>query len=150
MIILKPLLNLSAFVDGVIDLGAGPAGHRRIVRILGGSFEGERLRGTIREVGADWQTVRADGTVELDVRCLLETSTGDLIHLRGAGLRHGPPEVIARMSKGEDVDPSSYYFREVMRFETSSPKFDWMTRILALATGARTKEQVKLEVFEAL
>lgn len=88
MIILKPLLNLSAFVDGVIDLGPG--------------------------------------------------------------LRHGPPEVIARMSKGEDVDRSSYYFREVMRFETSSPKFDWMTRILALATGARTKEQVKLEVFEVL
>jgi len=83
------------------------------VRILGGSFEGERLRGTIREVGADWQTIRADGTMELDVRCLLETSTGDLIHLRGAGLRHGPPEVIARMSKGEDVDPASYYFREV-------------------------------------
>jgi hypothetical protein len=54
------------------------------------------------------------------------------------------------MSKGEDVDPSSYYFREVMRFETSSPKFDWMTRIIALATGVRTKEQVKLEVFEVL
>ena len=36
-------------------------------------------------------------------------------------MRHGPPEVLARLAKGEDVDPSLYYFRTVMRFETAHP-----------------------------
>ena len=50
-------------------------------------------------------------------------------------MRHGPPDVLARLGAGEDVDPSLYYFRTVMRFETAHPATDWMNRILAL--GAR-------------
>jgi hypothetical protein len=54
------------------------------------------------------------------------------------------------MAKGEDVDPALYYFRTVMRFETSHPSADWMNRILALARGAREKNAVKLDVYEVL
>jgi len=151
MIQLRPLFNLSARVDAPIELGTDSSGHdRRIVRILGGSFEGDRLRGIIREVGADWQSIRPDGTAELDIRCVLETDDGALIDFRGIGLRHGPPEVFKRISEGESVDPASYYFREIIRFETSAPAYDWMTRIFAIATGTRLKSDVHLEVFEIL
>ena len=66
------------------------------------------------------------------------------------GLRTGPPEVLARLARGEDVDPKLYYFRTAMRFETAHPGAAWMNRILALAKGAREKNAVKLEVYEVL
>lgn len=151
MIQLTPLFKLSARVDAPIELGTAPSGHhRRIVKILGGSFEGDRLRGSIREIGADWQSIRPDGTAELDIRCLLETDDGALIDFRGIGLRHGPPDVFKRISEGESVDPASYYFREVIRFETSAPAYGWMTRIFSIATGTRLKDDVRLDVFEIL
>ncbi len=64
------------------------------------------------------------------------------------GLRHGPPEVLERLTRGEDVEPSLYYFRTVMRFETSDPSVDWLNRILALARGQREARAVKLDVYE--
>ena len=54
------------------DLGRTPLGHRRIVRVTGGTFEGPRLRG-------DWLVERADGVRQLDVRITLRTDDGALI-----------------------------------------------------------------------
>jgi hypothetical protein len=148
MIALTPLFDLHAQVDDVIDFQPGPAGHLRVVRILGGRFEGARLSGTLLEAGADWQTIRGDGVAELDVRCLMRTDQGELIHLRGQGLRHGPPEVMARLARGEAVDPGAYYFREVMRFQTSAPRLLWLNNVFGLASGRREARAVVLEVFE--
>lgn len=150
MITLKPLFNLSAELEDVLDFGAGPAGHMRVFKIKGGTFEGERVRGSILGGGGDWQTMRADGVVELDVRCLMQADSGALIHLTGQGLRHGPPDLMARMSRGEDVPAEAYYFREFMRFKTSAPELDWMNKLFALATGSRRRSTVHLEVFEVL
>jgi hypothetical protein len=57
---------------------------------------------------------------------------------------------MARLTGGEDVDPASYYFRTVMRFETAHPTTLWLNRILALARGAREKNAVRLDVHEVL
>jgi hypothetical protein len=43
-----------------------------------------------------------------------------------------------------------YYFRTAMRFETSDPLHDWLNRIIALATGAREQQRVKLDVYEVI
>src|SRR5262249_5777485 len=64
------------------------------------------------------------------------------------GCAIGAPEVIAALARGEDVEPSRYYFRTVMRFETAEPSLAWLNRILALATGAREKLAVRLAVYE--
>src|SRR5262252_4652440 len=66
------------------------------------------------------------------------------------GVRHGPPEVIAALARGEAVEPSRYYFRTVMRFETADPALAWLNRILALGTGAREKLAVRLDVYEVV
>ena len=58
--------------------------------------------------------------------------------------------MIAALARGEAVDPSRYYFRTVMRFETAEPTLAWLNRILALATGAREKFSVRLAVYEIL
>ena len=148
MIQLEPLFDLHAQVGDVLDLQPGPAGHRRIVPILGGRFAGSRLSGVLLEPGADWQTIRPDGVFELDIRTLLRTHEGELIEMRGQALRHGPPEVIARIARGESVDPREYYFREVMRFHTAAPRLAWLNNLFAVATGRRERTEVVMNVFE--
>jgi hypothetical protein len=58
--------------------------------------------------------------------------------------------VLARLGRGEDVDPALYYFRTVMRFETSAPALLPLTRLLAVAYGRRTRNAVELRVDEIL
>ena len=55
---------------------------------------------------------------------------------------------MARLAKGDNVDPSLYYFRTVLRFETADPSTDWLNRILGLARGAREARAVRLDVYE--
>ena len=58
------------------ELGQVPRGRRRIIPILGGTFEGPNIRGKVVPGGADWQIVRADGFAELDTRYMLQTDAG--------------------------------------------------------------------------
>ena len=130
------------------DLGDTPQGRRRIIGITGGRFSGERLSGRVLPGGADWQVVRADGVADLDARYTLETSDGALIYVRNRGYRHGPAEVLRRLSAGEEVDPSLYYMRTTPRFETGAARYAWLNRLVCVATGARRAAAVELEVFE--
>jgi len=67
------------------ELGQVARGRRRIIPILGGTFEGPNIRGKVVPGGADWQIVRADGLAELDTRYLLQTESGQLIYIQNAG-----------------------------------------------------------------
>lgn len=145
-----PLFTVHADLADILQLGKTPAGERRIIHILGGRVEGPRLRGQILPGGADWQVVRADGASDITARYTIRSDDGGLVLVSSEGLRHGPPDVLARLVRGEAVDPSLYYFRTLMRFETAHPPLDWMNRILAIAQGARLPNAVKLDVFEVL
>jgi hypothetical protein len=146
----KPILTLRAELGSIQMLGATPYGERRIINILGGTVEGPRLKGRILPGGADWQIVRTDGVVDLRARYTVETDSGGLILVNSEGYRHGPPEVMARLARDETVDPGLYYFRAVMKFETSDPAAAWLNRILALASGSRENRVVLLQVYEVL
>jgi hypothetical protein len=144
----KPIFLLRAELAGILKLGATPYGERRIINILGGSVEGERLKGRILPGGADWQIVRSDGVVHLHAVYTIESDSGGQILVDSEGLRHGPPEVMERLARDETVDPSLYYFRTFMRFETSDPASAWLNRILAVGRGSRENRQVRIDVFE--
>src|SRR3954462_15023414 len=130
----RPLLTLQVVVGQPQKLGAVPHGTRVIVPITGGHFEGPRLRGKVLSGGGDWTLLRADGVLELDLRAALETADGAVVYLTSSGLRHGPPEVIAALGRGEKVDPATYYFRTLPRFETAHPKYLFLNRLLAVAS----------------
>jgi hypothetical protein len=130
------LMMLQVFVGPPQKLGAVPHGTRIIAPITSGIFEGPRLRGKVLG-GGDWLLTRADGVVELDLRITLETDDGALISMTSFGLRHGPPEVLAALARGESVDPSKYYFRTAPRFETSAPQYAFLNRMIAIASGDR-------------
>ena len=151
MIQTRHLLTLTIEVPRVVDLGATPNGHRRIATVGGGSFVGERIRGTIQpSPGGDWLLLRPDGALVLDVRLTLETDDAQLIYMTYRGLRHGPADVIARLNRGEPVDPASYYFRTTPVFETASTKYDWLNRVVSVATGRREASGPIYEVYEVL
>ena len=147
MINLEPLFRIYPQLDKMLDFGKGDAGHLRVVNILGGSFEGERVSGKILSGGGDWQTLRDDGVMDLEVRCLMQADSGALIHLTGQGMRHAAPEVMARMARGEPVAPNEYYFREFMRFKTSDKDLAWLNGIFGLATGGRENNAAFLQVY---
>lgn len=136
----RPLFSMRLTVDGLVSIGRADDVERRIANIPGGTFEGERLRGNVLTGGTDWQIVRGDGAVELDGRIVLQTESGALIAMTYVGLRHGPREVMARLGRGEVVDPDDYYFRIVPRFTTSDPGHVWLNRIIAVGIGHRLPE----------
>jgi hypothetical protein len=134
----RPLMTLQVAVAPPQRLGAVPHGARVIAPIAGGAFEGDRLRGKVLPGGGgDWTLLRSDGVLELDLRLTLETEDGALIYMTSFGFRHGPPETLAALARGESVDPSTYYFRTAPRFETSAPQYAFLNRIIAIASGDR-------------
>jgi len=133
----RPLMTLQVVVPPPQKLGIVPHGTRVIAPITSGAFEGPRLRGKVLSGGGDWTLLRSDGVLELDLRITLESDDGALIHMSSFGLRHGPPEVLAALARGEAVDPSAYYFRTAPRFETSAPQYAFLNRLIAIAYGDR-------------
>lgn len=144
------LMTLAVKVEGMRRIGAVPHGTRVTAPVPSGTFEGPRLRGTVLPGGGDWTLLRGDGVLELDLRFTLETDDGALVHMTSFGLRHGPPEVVAALARGERVDPAAYYFRATPRFETAHPKYAFLNRLVAVATGDRRAEGPIYTIFEVL
>jgi hypothetical protein len=137
-------------VRPLLIVGATSGGFRRVGVVPGGSFEGERLSGEVLDGGSDWQTVRSDGSTTLNVRLVLKTNDDALIEMTYQGIRHGPPNIIERIEKGEVVDPASYYFRINPLFETNAAKYRWLNRIIAVGIGHRRADGPIYSIFEVL
>jgi hypothetical protein len=146
----RPLFVMRLDVRKLQVVGATPGGVRRIGVVPGGLFEGERLSGEVLDGGSDWQTVRGDGATTLNVRLVLKTKDDALIGMTYQGLRHGPPDVMARIDKGEAVDPARYYFRTNPLFETAAATYDWINRVVAIGIGHRRADGPIYSVFEVL
>jgi hypothetical protein len=131
------LMTLQVSVVGAQKIGPVPDGIRVTAPIASGQFDGPRLRGKVLAGGGDWTLLRGDGVLEFDLRLTLETDDGALLHMTSFGLRHGPPEVIAALARGERIDPATYYFRTAPRLETGHPKYAFLNRLLAVSSGDR-------------
>ena len=145
---LRFLYTLKAQLGAVQVVGDGPYGLRRIIPIEGGTFAGPRLRGRVLPGGADWQFIRPDGVAELDARYTLETDDGALIYVSNPGIRTASEDVMERLMRGEECDPSEYYFRTRPVFETGSPTYQWLHRIVGVGTGERLPDEVVITIYE--
>jgi hypothetical protein len=146
----RPLFRLREQVPPLYVVGQTPNTFRRIGVITGGSFEGERLSGQVLSGGNDWQDVRKDNCIKLDVRLLLRTTDNALIVMTYQVLLHGPPAIMQALDRGEIVDPDSYYFRLSGAFETGAPQYDWLNRIIAIGVGDRPPDGPIYSIFELL
>lgn len=144
---LEHVCDLSVALDPIREMGPGRAGVRRIIPIVGGTVSGPMLSGKVLNLGADWQTIFADGLAELDTRYAMETDDGATIEIVNYGLRHGPPEVLAAIAQGEDVAADAYYMRTHARLETGDARYAWVNRTLFLGVGARHLQQVQVRLY---
>ena len=145
---LNLIYRLEATVGDPQDVGEISAGHRRIVPLTGGTFIGPELRGTlVPGASADWQIILPDGTTLGDVRYTLETEHGDLLYVQSQGVRHGSPEILERLGRGEDVDqlntPSALQSKSRPEPTTSS----WLNKGIFISVGGRQPGGVIYEVY---
>jgi hypothetical protein len=144
---LRELLLITITVRPIVDLGGG----RRSVAFDGGTFEGrDGLAGTVLEGGVDWQRVRPDGVLEIDAHYTLQTETNEAIEVVSQGVRKASASVTARLTQGDQVDPGEYYFRTLVRLSTAAPRLNWLNDLIAVSTGERERDTVRIHVHEVL
>jgi hypothetical protein len=145
---LTKILRLEASLGEVLDVGNVVQGRRRIAPLIGGTFSGPELNGTlVPGASADWQIVLPDGSTLGDVRLTLQTDRGDVLYVRSQGVRHGSAEVLTRLSRGEEVDASEYVFRTSTQIETAASDLDWLNKSVFVSVGGRQPGGVIYEVY---
>jgi hypothetical protein len=140
--------RLDAVLGDPLDLGEVSQGRRRIIPQIGGTFEGPGMKGKLLPgVSADWQILLPDGTALGDIRYTLQTDAGALLYVQSRGVRHGSPEVLERLGRGEDVDASEYTFRTSTQIETASPELAWLNKGVFISVGGRSAGGVVYETY---
>ena len=135
---LTRVYRLEATLGEPLKLGDLAQGRRLIVPLTGGTFTGPELNGRLLPgSSADWQIVLPDGTALGDIRYTLQTDDGALLYVQSRGVRHGSAEVLARLGRGEDVDPREYTFRTSTRIETACARLDWLNRGVFVGVAGR-------------
>ncbi len=142
--------DLSVQVDRPQEVGATVHGQRRVIPILGGEVQGQGWSARVLPGGADFQLILNPRMAELDARYVIETDGGDLIFVQNRAVRTAAPEVMARLIRGEPVDPAEVYFRCSPSFETASPSLAWISERLFVGTGARQPDRVVMRFFEVM
>jgi hypothetical protein len=112
---------------------SGPQGTRTIVQIVGGRFEGPRVKASIQAPAGDWITNRADGSYRLDVRLTLKTDDGALILVTYNG--------IGQTTKG------GASLRSAPLFETGDSRYAWLTRLQAVGLGERAGANLSYDIY---
>lgn len=140
--------DLSVQVDKPQEVGQALHGIRRLIPIVGGMVQGQGWTGRVLAGGADFQLIVNERMAELDARYVVEVDGGDLVYVQNRAVRTAAPEVMAKLVRGEVVDPQSVYFRCSPRFETASPALAWISERLFIGTGARLPDQVVMRFYE--
>jgi len=155
---LEHIADLTVFVAAPIEAGnvtgLNSRGKRRIIPIIGGTLTGPQLQGHVLPGGADFQIVVSDTCADLDARYLIALDgpehAGQHIFVQNRALRRGSADDIARLVRGEPVDPAAIYFRCVPTFEVSSPALQWLSESIFVGTGARFPDRVEISLFRVV
>jgi Protein of unknown function (DUF3237) len=150
---LRHVCDLSISVSPPIEAGQtqglSTRGLRRIIPITGGTVRG-RINGTVLQAGADFQMITSDTTADLDARYILRLDDGSHVYVHNTALRRASAEDVAKLVRGEPVDPARVYFRCVPRFEVENPALLWLTQSVFIGTATRSPYGVELSVYEVL
>lgn len=123
-------LQLDAAMDEAYHVRGGPAGRRLIAAVVGGTFEGPRMRGKVAPMtGADWVTIRPDKSLRIDVRLVLLTDDDATIYMFYGGI----------LQDGQA--------RSAPYFETGDERYTWLNNVQGVGVGALTPEGPRYEVY---
>jgi len=145
---LEFLFEVTATLDPPVELGKTKYGKRRIIGINGGTFEGPNIKGIVVPGGADWQTLREDGTADLVATYSIRTDAGETIYIENSGVRTATPEVLAQLAKGEEVDPSQYYMRTSAKMEVNEQsQYAFLNKSIIVSSGMRKANSVIIRFY---
>jgi len=148
---LRPLMTMRGELRQPSDVvGSVPLGQRVIAEVTGGSFEGERLNGSVNTPGADWIMVSNDGIGHIDVRLTLKTDDGALIYMQYLGKLVFNDKMAEATAQGKETQLGDTYFMTQPRFETGSADYAWLNSIVAVAEGRVIEGGVEYKVFECV
>ncbi|MGZ8259744.1 MAG: DUF3237 domain-containing protein [Caldimonas sp.] len=148
--VLARFADLEVEVGVPIEVGQVAGGLRRLIPITGGRCEGRGFTARVLPGGADFQLVTSATVARLEARYVLETDAGDRIYVRNDAVRTAPAAVMARLVRGEPVDPGDVYFRCVPRFETGASALAWIAERVFVGVGVRRPSTVVMRFFEVL
>ena len=140
----EPAFDVTVQVGPPRDHGVTSAGHRRVVPILGGRIAGS-LEAELLPGGSDRQLIAPDGTIGIDAEYSAVAAAGPLL-IRTRGVRSGSADVLARLGRGEPVDPGAYYFRTTFEVEAAAPGLAELQRTLFVAVCRRDGSEVRYRV----
>lgn len=120
------------------SMGQSPLGQRFIVNILGGEFDGPRLKGKVLAGGADRQLLRPDGVKELDALYEIQTNDGIVITVHNQVMIDMP-------------NPDQRYACSVVKFRAPEGPYDWLNKRIFvgnLESQKPLRNAVKIRVFQ--
>ena len=126
------------------------AGVRRVIPIVGGRCTGRGFSARVLPGGADFQLITSETMARLEARYVLETDAGDRIYVHNDAVRTAAPAAMARLFRGEPVDPADVYFRCLPRFECAAPGLAWIGERVFVGVGVRRPAVVVMRFFEVL
>jgi hypothetical protein len=141
------LTTIKVEVGAPIEVGPTSEGYRRIIPITGGTAEGPEFSGTVLSGGADFQLLKSDTMTELEAKYVVETDNGERVYVTNFGVRCGSKDDIAKLVRGEEVDPARIYFRCTPRLLSSGERWSWLGSRILVGTGERYKNSVHLVLY---
>ena len=126
---LEYVVELKVKCEGAYQVGQTSHGNRFIIPIVGGTFEGPKMKGTILPGGADYQLQdNAHGRTEVEAIYSIKTDDGVNIHVRNKGL--------ICTGKDENGNPQ-FYFRTTPQFEAPyDSKYAWLNNAIFVCQPA--------------
>ena len=134
----EPRLTFVYRLEGALaeplEIGDVSTGHRRIIRLDGGTVTGPEINGKLLTgASADWQIVLPDGTALIDIRYTLQTDGGALLYVQSRGVRVG---------RGDDI-----VLRTSTQIETAARDLDWMNKSVFISVGSVRQGNVIWEIY---
>ena len=124
------VMQINVKLGPLEDMGKGADGYRINYPIIGGTFVGKDMRGTVVPGGADLAVDRNDGVTLIDALYRLKTDDGQIIIIHNAGIWRLNEQGLAKQAKGialEDMLDSDSYCRTVPSFKTQPGKYAWLS-----------------------
>lgn len=119
------------------ELTGTPLGTRALIEMPEIIYEGERLSGRLEGAPAmDWLLTSDSGVSAIDVRFILRTVDGALIHVSYRGR--------SDHSKG----PGALPLYSAPLFETGDPRYTWLNTVQAVGKGIVRDNVIYYEIFE--
>ena len=123
---LKECFRATIKLSPALDIGPVPTGIRRVIPIIGGRFEGERFKGDVLPIGADWNLVQPNGIVYLSARYVIRTDDGALISILNEGWARTDNDVMADIMADRPICTDGWYAKTHPRFEAADSRYHWM------------------------